>query len=141
MQSPRRRHARARRPARAAVVAALKAAPADAASLFERPLERRTLEELAYDHIRSALVQGRLAPGQRIVAAAVARAAGISRIPVLQALQHEGLQAGAGRVDRRRQAGRARADDYYGVPLGPAEVDSVYARAGVSHGRGDCQAG
>jgi DNA-binding GntR family transcriptional regulator len=60
---------------------------ADAGSLFEAPLRHRTLEELAYEHIRSALVQGRLAPGQRIVGSAVARAAGISRIPVLQALR------------------------------------------------------
>ena len=59
----------------------------DAVSLFEAPLKHRTLEELAYEHIRTALVQGKLAPGQKIVAAAVARAAGISRIPVLQALR------------------------------------------------------
>src|SRR5688500_9723224 len=50
--------------------------------LFESPLKHRTLEELAYEHIRTGL-----APGQRIVASAVARAAGISRIPVLQALR------------------------------------------------------
>jgi DNA-binding GntR family transcriptional regulator len=62
-------------------------APADAGGLFTAPLKHRTLEELAYEHIRTALVQGGLAPGQRIVAAAVARAAGISRIPVLQALR------------------------------------------------------
>jgi len=59
----------------------------EAVSLFETPLRRQTLEELAYEHIRTALVQGKLAPGQKIVAAAVARAAGISRIPVLQALR------------------------------------------------------
>ena len=59
----------------------------DAGSLFAAPLKHRTLEELAYEHIRTALVQGKLAPGQRIVASAVARAAGISRIPVLQALR------------------------------------------------------
>lgn len=62
-------------------------AAVDAGSLFEAPLKHRTLEELAYEHIRVALVQGKLAPGQRIVASAVARAAGISRIPVLQALR------------------------------------------------------
>jgi len=59
----------------------------DAVSIFQAPLKHRTLEELAYEHIRTALVQGKLAPGQRIVASAVARAAGISRIPVLQALR------------------------------------------------------
>ena len=59
----------------------------DAGSLFEVPLRHRTLEEQAYEHIRSALIAGRLAPGQRIVASAIARAAGTSRIPVLQALR------------------------------------------------------
>ena len=63
-------------------------APAiDAVRLFEVPLRHRTLEEQAYEHIRTALIQGRLAPGQKIVAAAVAREAGTSRIPVLQALR------------------------------------------------------
>jgi DNA-binding GntR family transcriptional regulator len=55
--------------------------------LFEAPIRRETLEELAYRHLRQALVEGRLAPGERIVAGAVAQAAGISRIPVLQALR------------------------------------------------------
>ena len=55
--------------------------------LFEEPIRRQTLEELAYRHLRQALVEGRLAPGERIVAGAVAQAAGISRIPVLQALR------------------------------------------------------
>lgn len=73
------------KPARAAVAAPR--GPVDAVRLFETPLQHRTLEEQAYQHIRSALVHGRLAPGQRIVAAAVARAAGTSRIPVLQALR------------------------------------------------------
>jgi DNA-binding GntR family transcriptional regulator len=61
--------------------------PALAAALFPAPLEHQTLEELAYRHIRQGLVEGRLAPGQRIVASRVARAAGISRIPVMQALR------------------------------------------------------
>jgi DNA-binding GntR family transcriptional regulator len=61
--------------------------PVDAANLFAVPLRHRTLEAQAYEHIRTALVEGRLAPGQRIVASAVARAAGTSRIPVLQALR------------------------------------------------------
>ncbi len=49
--------------------------------------KRQTLEELAYRDIRRAIVQGRLAPGQRIVASTLATAAGISRIPVMQALR------------------------------------------------------
>ena len=63
------------------------ATTAPAAPLFEEPIRRDTLEELAYRHIRQALVAGRLAPGERIVASAVAQAAGISRIPVMQALR------------------------------------------------------
>jgi DNA-binding GntR family transcriptional regulator len=55
--------------------------------LFETPLRRETLEELAYRHLRQALVEGRLAPGERIVAGQVALAAGVSRIPVMQALR------------------------------------------------------
>jgi len=80
------RTARSRRPRPRPAVPA-PARQADAGSLFATPLRHRTLEELAYEHIRTALVQGKLAPGQRIVASAVARAAGISRIPVLQALR------------------------------------------------------
>src|SRR5688572_28705982 len=80
------RTARSRRP-RPRPAAPAPAREADAGSLFAAPLRHRTLEELAYEHIRTALVQGKLAPGQRIVASAVARAAGISRIPVLQALR------------------------------------------------------
>ena len=48
---------------------------------------RETLEDLAYRHLRQALVDGRLAPGERIVASAVAQSAGVSRIPVMQALR------------------------------------------------------
>ncbi|MGH7393605.1 MAG: GntR family transcriptional regulator, partial [Candidatus Rokuibacteriota bacterium] len=61
--------------------------PARAASIFPAPLKHETLEELAYQHIRRAIIGGQLAPGQRIVAQAVAREAGISRIPVMQALR------------------------------------------------------
>src|SRR5262245_55022780 len=63
-----------------------RSAAADGAGrpLFAEPIRRETLEELAYRHLRQALVDGRLAPGERIVAGTVAQAAGISRIPVLQ---------------------------------------------------------
>lgn len=47
----------------------------------------RTLETLAYQDIRRAIADGKLAPGQRIVAQTIAKSAGISRIPVLQALR------------------------------------------------------
>ena len=47
----------------------------------------RTLEELAYQDIRRAIAEGRLAPGQRIVVSSVAAESGVSRIPVMQALR------------------------------------------------------
>jgi DNA-binding GntR family transcriptional regulator len=86
---PARKALAPRRPVRArrVAVAVPPRGTVGSGSLFETPLRHRTLEELAYEHIRTALVQGRLAPGQRIVASAVARAAGTSRIPVLQALR------------------------------------------------------
>ncbi|MGH2350079.1 MAG: GntR family transcriptional regulator [Chloroflexota bacterium] len=47
----------------------------------------RTLEEAVYHDLREAMVTGRLAPGSRIVVDAVAREAGISRLPVIHALK------------------------------------------------------
>jgi hypothetical protein len=38
--------------------------------IFRAPLRHQTREELAYRHIRKALVGGQLAPGQRIVVSA-----------------------------------------------------------------------
>jgi DNA-binding GntR family transcriptional regulator len=49
--------------------------------------KHRTLEELAYQDIRRAIAEGRLAPGQRIVVNSLAAASGVSRIPVMQALR------------------------------------------------------
>jgi DNA-binding GntR family transcriptional regulator len=43
--------------------------------------QHQTLEESAYQDLRRAIVEGRIAPGERIIAASVAAAAGISRIP------------------------------------------------------------
>jgi DNA-binding GntR family transcriptional regulator len=85
---PRRARPRLLRPRRRPPAAPpAPAPPAAAHALFPAPLEHQTLEELAYRRIRRALVEGQLAPGQRIVASAVAKAGGISRIPVMQALR------------------------------------------------------
>jgi DNA-binding GntR family transcriptional regulator len=56
-------------------------------ALLPSAAAHRTLEQLAYRDIRRAIAEGRLAPGQRIVASAIAEEAGISRIPVMQALR------------------------------------------------------
>jgi DNA-binding GntR family transcriptional regulator len=47
----------------------------------------RTLEESAYADLRRAIADGRLAPGEKIVANTIATEAGVSRIPVMQALR------------------------------------------------------
>ena len=62
-------------------------APRTSASLVPSPSRRQMLEALAYRDIRSAIMEGRRAPGERIVAASVAATAGISRIPVTQAMR------------------------------------------------------
>lgn len=49
--------------------------------------KHQTLEELAYQDIRQAIVAGRFAPGQRLVVNALAAASGVSRIPIMQALR------------------------------------------------------
>jgi len=58
-----------------------------AVDLFPSLAKHQTLEELAYRDIRRAIVEGRIAPGARVVANTIATAAGISRIPVMQALR------------------------------------------------------
>jgi DNA-binding GntR family transcriptional regulator len=58
-----------------------------AVDLFPSLAKHQTLEELAYRDIRRAIVEGRIAPGERVVANTIATAAGISRIPVMQALR------------------------------------------------------
>lgn len=47
----------------------------------------RTLQEIVYDTIRDAILSGRYRPGQRLVADALAKEAGVSRMPVREALQ------------------------------------------------------
>ena len=75
-------HAKPRRAETAARAQA--AAPA---ALFPSLARHETLEGLAYRDLRKAIMEGRLAPGERIVANAIATAAGVSRIPVMQALR------------------------------------------------------
>lgn len=46
----------------------------------------RTLQELVYQSLREAILDGRLAPGQKLVAEALAKELGVSRMPVREAL-------------------------------------------------------
>ena len=46
----------------------------------------RTMPEIAYDAIRDAILSGRHAPGQRLVTEELAKALGVSRMPVREAL-------------------------------------------------------
>ena len=47
----------------------------------------RTMKDIAYDAIREAILSGRFAPGQRLVADELAQEFGTSRMPVREALQ------------------------------------------------------
>jgi len=66
-----------------------RSAPRSAESVAPLPSIRkhRTLEGLAYQDIRHAIAQGRFSPGQRLVVNTLAKASGVSRIPVMQALR------------------------------------------------------
>lgn len=62
--------------------------------IAHQPLPRMTLREGAADALRQAILSGRLAPGAPVVEAALARALGISRAPLREAIRElldEGL--------------------------------------------------
>ena len=64
------------------------------AQLFQQAPEFRPLRHDVYEALREAILLGRLAPGQRIVEAEVARQMGISRGPIREAirqLEQDGL--------------------------------------------------
>lgn len=64
------------------------------ASIADAPLARATLREGAADAMRAAVLSGRLAPGAPVVEVALARALGISRAPLREAIRElleEGL--------------------------------------------------
>ena len=65
-----------------------------AAPIADAPLARATLREGAADAMRAAVLSGRLAPGAPVVEVALARALGISRAPLREAIRElleEGL--------------------------------------------------
>ncbi len=54
-----------------------------AEALTELPLlDRRTLADIAYEHLRELLVSGRLAPGERLSLRELGQALGVSVMPV-----------------------------------------------------------
>lgn len=50
------------------------------------PLERQTLGDQVYQHIRGLLISGRLAPGDRLSLRQIAQAMGVSMMPVREAV-------------------------------------------------------
>jgi DNA-binding GntR family transcriptional regulator len=46
----------------------------------------RTMQEIAYDSIREAILEGRYQPGQRLVSDELAKELGVSRMPIREAL-------------------------------------------------------
>ena len=55
--------------------------------MFAVPTTYRTMQEIAYESIREAILTGRYAPGQRLLPDDLAREHGTSRMPVREALQ------------------------------------------------------
>jgi DNA-binding GntR family transcriptional regulator len=51
------------------------------------PDKYRTMQGIAYDAIRAAIVEGRYSPGRRLIADELAAEMGVSRMPVREALQ------------------------------------------------------
>lgn len=71
--------------------------------VIDSPIDQKTLAEAARERIKLAILQGRFAPGEKLDQAVLARAYGISRMPVrdaLRALEHDGFVT----LDARRGA-------------------------------------
>jgi DNA-binding GntR family transcriptional regulator len=74
-----------------------------AEALTELPLlDRRTLADIAYEHLRELLVSGRLAPGERLSLRELGQALGVSVMPVREAVNRlvadRALEVTQGRV-------------------------------------------
>ncbi|HLO36744.1 MAG TPA: GntR family transcriptional regulator [Candidatus Deferrimicrobium sp.] len=85
-------------------------------------LNQRSLQERTYQSLRTAILEGRYVPGERIYEAAVAQALGVSRNPVREAvrrLQQDGL------VDVRAHYG------IYVTRIPIEEIEDVYRIRGA----------
>src|SRR4051794_27688093 len=60
--------------------------PATVLPIPERVV-KRSLKDAAYDRLRAAILSGELAAGSRVIPADLAASLGISRTPVLQAME------------------------------------------------------
>ncbi len=79
--------------------------------------DERSLQDRTYQAVRTAILEGRYAPGERVYEAAIAQALGVSRNPVREAvrrLQQDGL------LDVRAHHGT------YVAKIPVAEIDDVY---------------
>src|SRR5881628_3303257 len=84
-----------------------------------------SLQEKVYDHLKQAILAGEIQPGERLLETRLAESLGVSRIPVREAirkLERDGLIV----VYPRRGV--------YASPLGPRDVDEVYAIRAVLEG-------
>jgi GntR family transcriptional regulator of gluconate operon len=82
-----------------------------------RPLNRETLQDQAFESLRTAIRSGELRPGQRLVESEIAARMGVSRIPVREAirsLEREGLVVS--------EPGRGASV----VTLGDGDVEEIY---------------
>lgn len=66
--------------------------------LSEEPTARRTLTDSAYEHLRSAILDGRLRDGEPVNQVELSKRLGMSRVPIREAVQRliaEGLLVGS----------------------------------------------
>ncbi|HVA23048.1 MAG TPA: GntR family transcriptional regulator [Chloroflexota bacterium] len=87
------------------------------AEMTAAPEERRTAQQTVYDHLRTAILSGRLLGGSRLVQEDVAGQLGVSRVPVREAL----LQLAADGIVRMEAHRGASV-----VWLSPAEVAEIF---------------
>jgi DNA-binding GntR family transcriptional regulator len=89
------------------------------------PLDRRPARHLVYEQLRGWIESGELAPGEVIKDVEIARALGVSRTPVreaLQMLQRDGsIEMLPGRLTRVTE-------------ISPDDIASLYAPLGALHG-------
>ncbi|WP_313623887.1 GntR family transcriptional regulator [Achromobacter sp.] len=112
-------------------------ASADARPAVLRPLERETLWDRAYAALREALLNGRYAPGHRIVLREVAAELGISLTPVRDAVNRliaeRVLERGTGGQGGGATVPHLDANVFQQLVIMRAEIESRAAFEAVAH--------
>ena len=116
-------------------------APAPSRTAILRPLERETLWDRAYAALREALLNGRYAPGHRIVLREVAAELGISLTPVRDAVNRltaeRILERGTGGQGGGATVPHVDAGVFRQLVIMRAELESRTAHDAVAHATDD----